>query len=139
VSQERGGRSWAGAASSTSSRADRAWHAEAVECLEVAIPRSAGCECGDDEACRFVRERDEARSEVERLRALLASSHEVRHADEAEVASLRSRVAELERWQGEAVPVLSFLLTLVPADVEVPESVWKLLERGEAQAIEAPG
>lgn len=60
-------------------------------------------------------------------------------AAEAEVASLRSRVAELERWQGEAVPVLGFLLTLVPADVEVPESVWKLLERGEAQAIEAPG
>lgn len=101
-----------------SSRADRAWHAEAVECLEVATARAAGCECGDDEACRFVRERDEARAEVSRL---------------------RSRVAELERWQGEAVPVLSFLLTLVPADVKVPESVWKLLERGEAQAIEAPG
>lgn len=33
----------------------------------LAEVRSAGCECGDDEACRFVRERDAARAEVERL------------------------------------------------------------------------
>jgi hypothetical protein len=30
--------------------------------------RGAGCQCGDDDACRFVLERDEARAELRRLR-----------------------------------------------------------------------
>jgi hypothetical protein len=40
--------------------------------LELAETRQLGsCQCGDDEACKFARERDEARAEVERLRAAL--------------------------------------------------------------------
>lgn len=42
----------------------------------VETARSEGCACGDDEACRFVRERDEARAEVARLRGLLGEAIE---------------------------------------------------------------
>jgi hypothetical protein len=31
--------------------------------------RQRGCDCNDEDACRFARERDEARAEVERLKA----------------------------------------------------------------------
>jgi hypothetical protein len=37
--------------------------------------RAAGCQCGDDEACAFVRERDALRAEVERLNAILDMPH----------------------------------------------------------------
>lgn len=37
----------------------------------VETARSEGCACGDDEACRFVRERDEARAKVAQLQGLL--------------------------------------------------------------------
>ena len=37
----------------------------------VSATSQRGCDCTDDEACRFARERDEARAEAERLRGLL--------------------------------------------------------------------
>jgi len=41
---------------------------ELHQLMALAEVRGAGYQCGDDEACRFVRERDEARAEVERQR-----------------------------------------------------------------------
>ncbi len=49
---------------------------------ELAEVRGAGCQCSDDDACRFVRERDAAR---------------------AEVATLRAKVARMEPWADKGV------------------------------------
>jgi hypothetical protein len=61
----------------------------------------------------------------------------VRVKREQRAAEAVARADELLAWQQEAVPVLSFLLTLVPAGAEVPESVWRLLERGEGKKQQA--
>jgi hypothetical protein len=48
-----------------------------------------------------------------------------------EILRLRERHDSLLRWQQEALPVLRYLLTLLPTVVEVPESVRNLLRRAE--------
>lgn len=49
--------------------ADLAWCVAEIERLRVlSETRAPMCQCSDDEACRFVRERDKALAEVERLR-----------------------------------------------------------------------
>jgi hypothetical protein len=68
-----------------SAPADLAWCLGEIERLHVlSETRAPMCQCSDDEACKFVRERDAARAEVEsnraeiaRLRALVAKAEDV--------------------------------------------------------------
>ena len=77
--------------------------------------RQHGCECTDEDACQFARERDEALLEVERMRECLRIAglqafmrgrapkevakhlHEVSSSWALEVERLRARVVELRR------------------------------------------
>lgn len=88
--------------------------------------RQRGCDCNDEDACRFARERDEARAEVERLKETL---FEVR-TESAKIDN--ERLLEIQR-----------LKALVPPEVErsgggVSQASWSVFaekvveERDEA-------
>ena len=58
-----------------------------LELSEVRQPGS--CQCGDDEACRFVRERDEARAEVEQWKKRWRVASDAAQLAQDEVKRLR--------------------------------------------------
>jgi chromosome segregation ATPase len=81
--------------------------AELEALAKVRAPSS--CECGDDDACRFVRERDEARAAWEACAMNLADIESDRdeHLEKrgiyaAECVSLRSRLVDAQRERDEA-------------------------------------
>jgi len=60
--------------------------------------RQRGCDCSDEDACRFARERDEARAEVERLKAKVERLRDAAH--RAGQEAMRERCAALcDDWE----------------------------------------